>query len=116
MFDFLKKKKPAQALVFGLDLKRCAECTRYTRPCFVNGNEATFHRWVVDEEAILCIDALVPAETNAEFIRLFKDEDVVLPSCHVEKRSECRALIEWPNGKVVKAPPDSIRFADREED
>lgn len=114
MFEKKKKKSKVGSIVFGLDLKRCAECNGPTRPCWIEGNPATFHRWVDEEKALLRIDVFTKPSEQEAIVRRFREEGVHDTASSVEKQRVVLALIEWPDGRVAKVRPEQLRFADRE--
>lgn len=109
-----KKKKPAWALQMGLDLKRCAECQKYERPCRIGDMPATFHRWVMEEKALFRIDTFLRLGDQERAVQRFREEGIIPPGCGVEKQSACRALVEWPDGSVSLVDPVHVKFLDRE--
>lgn len=112
---FWKKKKPAWKIQLGMDVKRCAECNKYERPCLADGTPATFHRWVEEESALLQIDACLPLRDQQKIVHRFREEKVLDPFSKIEKLRTCFALVEYPDGSVGKVKPELIQFLDRKE-
>lgn len=114
MFWKKKKKHPLAQLELGLAVKRCSECGKHQRPCLVNGKPAIFHQWVVQDRALLKINAFYKPDSQAERYRIFKEEGIIPPDCSVEKVKDTLALIEWPDGSVSLEPVLHVHFIDRE--
>lgn len=110
-----KKKKIAGKLEIGLDLKRCAECDKYSRLCLVDDQPATFHRWVEEVKTLLRINCFVSLQEMAEIRRRFDETGVVQNGCDTETVRVLFALIEYPDGTVEKVKPERVRFQDRGE-
>ena len=111
---FCKPKKPAHKLQVGVDVKRCAECGKYERPCLADDKPATFHRWVEEETALLKIGCYIRPEDQLPIVRRFREERVIDGSANVEKLRTCFALVEYPDGSVGKVKPELIQFLDRD--
>ncbi len=70
------------------------EITAKTRPCWVNGRRAIFHRWT---------DNARPAKARAQ------END---PEAGYFQLYSVHALVEFEDGKMVRVWPNEVRFAD----
>jgi hypothetical protein len=114
---FWKKKKRSKVghLDIGLDLKRCAECTKYNRPCLADGKPATFHTWAGDDKGLLRINAFTRPEEQMRLHQDFHDRGLIPNCCSMEALRTFFAIVEYPDGTVAKVAPEKIKFLDREE-
>lgn len=111
---FWKKKKPAQKLLLGLEMKRCVECRGPERPCLVEGKFCTFHRWMDEDSALLRINAYMSPNEQEKLHRRFKEMGLVPSCCSTEVLRTTFALIEYPDGSIGKVKPELVQFTDRE--
>lgn len=70
------------------------EITAKTRPCWVNGRRAIFHRWV---------DSARPAKARGE------END---PEAHYFQLHSVHALVEYEDGTMARVWPAVLQFAD----
>lgn len=111
---FWKKKKPAWKLQMGVDVKRCAECGKYERPCLADGKPATFHRWVDEDKGLLRVNAFTRDEERERLNRVFRDDGIIPQCCSLEALRATLALVEYPDGSVGRVKPELVQFLDRE--
>lgn len=115
MFCKLRKKSKLGSIVFGVDLKRCAECTGPTRPCEVDGKVCRFHRFVEEDRLLLKVNAFTKPDLGDAIRRQVYETGVVDPTCSAEVMRETRALIEWPDGSLSPVAVDRVHFLDLRE-
>jgi len=84
------------------------------RPCEVKGKPALFHAWASREDGLLKINAFVLPDEAARINKTYRDTGYIPSFCTLEKLSEVRAIVEWPDGFVALVPVEYIRFTDRE--
>lgn len=111
MFRKKKKKKPAHQLTVGLRTQLCKECHDFERRlCEVYGQPALFHRWVQGDKVLLKVNT---TDRDAEIESLnswLRDAGMIRSGCSTEVISETFALVEYPDGKVARVRPESVRF------
>lgn len=112
---FWKKKKPFGKIQLGLDVKRCAECQSYIRPCLADGKPAMFHRWADEDKGHLRINVFAQAWEADALYRRFQD-GIIPDGCSVETLRATVALVEYPDGSVGKVKPELIQFLDTKEE
>ena len=110
----LSSKTRLGQVEFGLEVKRCASCQRYTRPCMVSGKPAIFHRWADEDKALLRINTFLRPEDQLKIVEHFRDEGVCDARCSTEKVHQVLALVEYADGSVDTVPVQTIRFIDKE--
>lgn len=113
---FWKKKKPVKKIQLGLDVKKCAECQSFVRPCLADDKPAMFHRWVDEDKGLLRINAFTRPEEQERLYRAFRDVGIIPDCCSVEALRVTFALVEYPDGSVGKVKPELIQFLDTKEE
>ena len=110
---FWKKKRAAQKLLLGLDVKRCAECEQVLRPCEVDGKPCLFHRFVNEDRALLHINAFCTPSEQQRLYQGFKEDGLVPKCCSTEVLRTTFALVEYPDGSLGKVDPVKVCFTDK---
>ena len=82
------------------------------RPCMVGDKKALFHRWAVDEDALLRFDMLLKYERIQEVRKIIEKEKVVPSGVHVEKLINTYGIVEYEDGTVEAVRPVLIKFLD----
>lgn len=80
--------------------------------CVVGGVRCRFIRFIEDDKVYFRIDGnYIIRETEADRLyERFKSTGIVPPGCSLEKSRKTWALVETPEGAVVKLEPDLVKF------
>lgn len=108
------KKKIRHRLQLGLDLKRCADCERYLRPCEVDGKVCTFHRFIDEDQALLRVNGFTTWQEREKLYADFKERGICPVCCTIETVRRAWALVEYPDGSLGKVAPEEVCFLDKE--
>jgi len=92
-------------------IQMCLE--RGLRPCEVNGALCIFHYWGSDDKVYLQLNALMREEDKVRVIEDFKAFSYAPACCKIILSSAQFALVEFPDGAVLKVESDQVRFLDR---
>lgn len=84
------------------------------RPCWVNGEKALFHKWIVEEKVFLVFDSPIPYGTKEKIINKFHESDVIPNCCNIKKVMQNFAIVESENGTVDMVSPEEVKFCDSE--
>ena len=95
--------------------KCCAECVEHLRPCLVDRQVCTFHRWVDRDTSLLHINVFTRMEEREAIHRQFKQTGIVPNCCSADIVRAVFALVEYPDGSVGMVEPALITFLDRED-
>lgn len=82
------------------------------RPCFVNGENALFHKWIEKENVILQSNYVVRSGRLVT-IREEYDKIKIVPSGFTAvKLGETYAIVEFENGLINLVDPRDVKFLD----
>lgn len=109
------KKKVFNKLRLGVEVRKCAECSSFLRPCLVDDKPATFHRWVEEDKGVLRVNGFISPTEQDRLIRRFREDGICPQGCSIETLHEIKALIEWPDGSVGMVAPRLVQFLDNRE-
>lgn len=84
------------------------------RPCEVDGRPALFHRWIEEDQVLLKLGAITRPEGYKAALRLYHEDNIVLPGYGTEVVTNTLALVEYRDGTIDKVDPLRIRFTDKE--
>lgn len=96
-------------------LTRTARADWGLRPCEVGGAEGfLFHRFVEEDKVLVTVEIMMRPKDAATLAENVKDDLVAPPGTRAEKLTEIKALVEAPNGQLLRVNPQLVRFTDRE--
>lgn len=84
------------------------------RPCWANGKEALFHKWITEEKAFLIPKHLARHDVRVAMQKDFSETLVVPNDCEVKVIIQNFALVEFEVGIIEKIAPEDVVFCDSE--
>jgi hypothetical protein len=79
------------------------------RPCFVDGREALFHRWIDKEIPTVRVNAILTEKALARIAEKVK-AGVIDGHSDVIMQKRVLGLVEYEDGTVAEVEPTSIQF------
>lgn len=87
--------------------------TEEYRQCLINDEiKAVFHRWIVDDKALLHVNTYMGSKAMEVIEKKFSNDGISLPNTDIKIISKTYALVELENGQVEKVDPEHIKFVD----
>lgn len=86
-----------------------------TRPCEVDGNSCTFHRFVEWDRTYVQTDSFIRRDDLRTAKDLFDEVGIVSAPYEIKPIRQFAALIETEGGRLLRVEPEQVRFTDHEE-
>lgn len=83
------------------------------RPCEVDGQVCTFHRFIDEDKALLRINCFTRPDERDAMVRYFRQAGAYAATeCSTEIIRVTLALVEYPDGSIGKVDPEKVTFLD----
>lgn len=104
------EKKSQLAVELGNCMHDLIEVAMYVRPCEIDGERATFLRWIEDTKIFVKFDRMFGQHVMEELTRRLFEDYIIPQDGHVETVTNTLALVEMSDGTVKKVDPEKIKF------
>lgn len=104
------EKKPQSTVELGNCMHDLIEAAMYVRPCEIDGEKATFLRWIEHTKLFIRIPWEMRPDKLKEYSHRLAEYGVIPPDGDTEKITNTLALVEMSDGTVKKVDPEKIKF------